>query len=178
MKIARTSPRKCRATPATLLAPASATNSSSCSICLGGIVDPGHQRREEHACRDPGAIELGHVEDLVCFSERGLVVRDKKQGLLLLPAEGQKSCQDLAGGTRVQAGARFISEDQWRAVRQGARNGNPLLLAAGELLRLMGEALGQAQSGEKVGGMPALQARRDGLREHHGEHHILERVEG
>src|SRR6266478_5741416 len=124
------------------------------------------------------AIELGHVDDLVRSAECSLVVRDKQQGLLLLPAEGQERCKDFAGRHRVQTGARLIGEDQRRAVGQGARNGNPLLLAARELRGPMGKTLGEAQSEEKIGSAPALQARRDGFREHHREHHILERVEG
>ena len=83
-------------------------------------------------------------------------MRDNQQGFLVLPADGQKHCQDLAGRLHIKAGTWFIGKDQWRAIGQRARDGNPLLLAARELLRLMAETLGEAQSGKEIGGALTL----------------------
>src|SRR5438034_941193 len=88
---------------------------ASVRIVIGG---------QRPSCRAPaglGTIELSHVEDPVGSAACGLVVRDEQQGFLVLAADRQKHCQDLAGRLRIEAGARFIGEDQWRAVGQGAR---------------------------------------------------------
>src|SRR5438876_4584145 len=89
----------------------------------------GGQRPSRGTLAGLGAIDPGHLKDLICHSERGLVVRDEEQGLFLLPADGQKGRHHLPGCPRIQAGARFIGEDQRRAVRQGAGDGDPMLLA-------------------------------------------------
>jgi hypothetical protein len=119
------------------------------------IVIGGHRP----SCGTPaslGAIELCHIEDPVCSFECGLVVRDNQQGFLVLPADGQKHQQDLAGRPCIKTGTWFIGEDQWRAIGQRPRDGNPLLLAARELLRLMAETLGKAQTAKEIDGALTL----------------------
>src|SRR5262249_23771816 len=107
------------------------------------------------SCRAPGglgAVEVGHVDYPVRCSECRLVVRDEHEGLLVFSAYGQQDFHNLPGRPGIEAGARFIGEDQRRVVGQGARNGHALLLAARELLRLVGEAFRETQSGEKIDG--------------------------
>src|SRR5260370_10267428 len=103
-----------------------------------------------------GAIELCHLEDPICAFECGRVVRDDQQRFLVLPADGQKHRQHRAGGPHIKAGTRFIGEDQWRVVGQRSRDGNPLLLAARELLRLMAETPREAQPAKEIGGALTL----------------------
>src|SRR5215472_13894747 len=123
------------------------------------------------------AIELGHVDDTGRLAEALRVMRDQQQGLSVVTADAQKYLQDLARRSCVEAGAGFIGQHQWRAVGERARNGNPLLLAAGELRGLVPQTLREAQSSEEIGGAPALQAPRHVAGEHHRQHHVLDRTE-
>jgi hypothetical protein len=54
----------------------------------------------------------------------------------------------LTAGQRVQGPGRLIGKYQHRIVDQGARNGHALLLAAGELRRVVMAAFGQPYLGE------------------------------
>src|SRR5215831_19512018 len=138
----------------------------------------GGERLSRSTLAGLGAIELGHVKDPIRRSERGFVVRDQEQGFPFLPTDGQKGRQNLPGGPEIQAGAGFIGEDQRRAVGQGTRNRNPLLLASREVLGFVSEALRKAQLRQQLGGALALQALWHGVREHHRKRHVLERAEG
>ena len=70
MKISRTSPRRCRQMPPIDTAPASAQSSRISSTWRGSSLMPGHQRGDQHAGGDPGAVELGHRLDALARVRR------------------------------------------------------------------------------------------------------------
>ena len=82
--------------------------------------------------------------DAVGLAQRGLVVGAISSVLPSCATDSQKYGQHLAGGSRVKAGAGFVGQDEGRIVRQSARDGDPLLLAAREVLRPMREPRGQS----------------------------------
>ena len=52
-----------------------------------------------------------------------------------------KEGEDLLGGDRVQISGRFIGEDEIRIVDEAASDGDTLLLATGQLRRLMAKSV-------------------------------------
>src|SRR5262245_43715399 len=125
-----------------------------------------------------GTIDVGHVENLIGRAQQGLIVRDEAQGLALLPADGEKGVQHLPCGVGIEAGTWLICQDQRRVIRQSARNRDPLLLTPRQVLGLVGKTHAQAQPRQELTRTLTLLALRDGVREQHGEHNVLERAEG
>src|SRR5215468_7338595 len=69
-----------------------------------------------------GPINLGQIHNPISRAEHGCIVRDHEQGLVFLPADGQKGGQHLLRGVGIEAGAWLIRQDHRRVIRQGARN--------------------------------------------------------
>ena len=93
-------------------------------------------------------------------------------------ADRQEGGEDDAGGARIEAGAGFVGQNERRIVRQRARDGDPLLLAAREVLRPVAKSLRQPEPGQQFGGALALPAPRHDVGERHRQHHVLDRAEG
>ncbi|MNF61755.1 hypothetical protein D3C84_434150 [compost metagenome] len=71
---------------------------------------------------------------------------------------------DLGAAAAVEGARGFVGEDDMAAVHQGAGDGYALLLAAGELVGSVLQALAQAQAGEQGGGaLAALLGRGAGI---------------
>ena len=60
-----------------------------------------------------------------------------------LPVQLLEDRHDLDAGARIQGSRRFVGQDQLRIVDQAARDGDALLLSAGELAGVMIGALRQ-----------------------------------
>ena len=65
---------------------------------------------------------------------------------LVLPEDRE----DLVAGPRVQLAGRLVRQDEARGLDQGPRDRHPLLLAAGELVRAVTQALGQAHPAQHI----------------------------
>ena len=80
---------------------------------------------------------------------------------------------DAAGGLRVQVSRGLVADEQRRAVHDGAGDGHALLLAAGELVGIAVELVGQAHEAQHLGhlGLDDVTALPDYLQ---GEGHVLE----
>ena len=73
------------------------------------------------------------------------VVGDHDHGLPELTDRGPQVPEDLPGGLAVQVARRLVGEDQRRLGHQGAGDGHPLLLPAGQLRRPVIQPVGQAE---------------------------------
>ena len=71
----------------------------------------------------------------------------------------EQQLDDRVAGRGVEVAGRFVGEEQRRIVGQRARNRDALLLAAGELRRVMVRAVGQAHLGEQAKSRAAAASR-------------------
>lgn len=80
----------------------------------------------------------------------------RRAGALL---QGRETIEQSGGRSRIEAGGRFVGQDDGRFGDEGARGGNPLLLAAGKSRRAM--MLAMRKTDPRQGGtrpLPALGA--------------------
>src|SRR5580692_8151705 len=68
------------------------------------------------------------------------VVRDQEEARALARVLGEEAIDDHLAGRRIEIAGRLIGEDQSRRGDKGAGDRDALLLAAGKLRRIMGEA--------------------------------------
>ena len=98
---------------------------------------------------DPAVLDL---EDVVIRADEAAVMGDDDQGatplLLLLAQEGK----DLVTPFVIEVARGLIGEEHGRVLDQGAGDRHALLLAAGELGRLVLEPVAQADLPEDVFG--------------------------
>ena len=62
---------------------------------------------------------------------------------------GPEQGHDRAAGARVELACRLVGEEQVRAIGERPRDGDPLLLAAGQLVRSVARAIGQTDDIEE-----------------------------
>ena len=104
-----------------------------------------------------------------------VLVGDHDDGAPFAVQFGQQR-HDLRPGFGIQVAGGFIRQDEHRIVDQGAGDGDPLRLPAGEFLRLMVDAVPQADRLQRGDGFLAL----FGLAEvqvavvEHGQHHVFD----
>src|SRR5690606_39558002 len=111
-------------------------------------------RRRRGACRAVEAL-VGHdhaVGDLDAASgvlgDLGIVGdHDHRVALLVEPAQ---QVQHLLAAAAVEGAGRLVGEDHLAAVHQGARDRDPLLLAARELARAVAEPVAEAELVEQT----------------------------
>ncbi len=70
------------------------------------------------------------------------------------PVEFAEEGHDVPAGARVQVAGRLVAEQDRRLVDQRPRDGDALLLAAGELVRPVVRAVGQADAAEQLERLP------------------------
>ena len=70
-----------------------------------------------------------------------VVVRHKDDGQAIVLVEFLEHCEDFLAGARIEVSGRFIGEQQWRMIHEGAGDGDALLLAAGKLRWLVVDPL-------------------------------------
>src|SRR5262249_15812488 len=111
--------------------------SVSASWFLTVAVDRAHDRWR-HIRR--GAVEsdaaLAEADDARGVGQRGLelvLAHDEREPLL--DVDGPEDVHDATGQRRVETRRRLVGQDDRGALRQGARDRDPLLLAARELVR-------------------------------------------
>ncbi len=109
--------------------------------------------------RRPGRVS-SEVTDAVLQAQDALaaarqleVVGHEDQGRAALAVEPEDELDHRVRGVAVQVAGRLVAEEDLRAVDEGAGQGDPLLLAARELDRIMVGARGQAHPLEE---RPAL----------------------
>ena len=73
------------------------------------------------------------------------VVRDHDDRLAELAVQPVEQAQDLLAGRAVEVAGRLVGDDQRRVGDDRARDRDALLLAAGELVRIVVHAVGQAR---------------------------------
>ena len=103
---------------------------------------PGRALLHHHAAvHEQDAV--GHVTGKV-----HLVGHDDHGGLAV--GKVPQNAQHLAGQLRVQRAGRLVEAEDVRVQGQGPGNGHPLLLAAGQLMRVVARPLRQAHLGQKL----------------------------
>ena len=103
---------------------------------------PGRALLHHHAAvHEQDAV--GHVTGKV-----HLVGHDDHGGLAV--GKVPQNAQHLAGQLRVQRAGRLVEAEDIRVQGQGAGNGHALLLAAGQLMRVVARPLRQAHLGQKL----------------------------
>mmetsp|Transcript_67299 Transcript_67299/g.186139 ORF Transcript_67299/g.186139 Transcript_67299/m.186139 type:complete len:242 (-) Transcript_67299:1016-1741(-) len=81
----------------------------------------------------------------------------------MLAVEGLQQGQHVLGGLAVQVTGGLVADQQHRVADDGPRDGHPLLLAAGQLGRLVRRTVGQAHQLQRDGrALPALAGRQLG----------------
>src|SRR5919201_6764846 len=80
------------------------------------------------------------------------LVRDEHDRDAALDVQPLEDAHHLDARPRIQIASRLVGEQQRRVVHQRARNRNALLLAAGELIRMMVHAVGETDGLEGRGG--------------------------
>src|SRR5687767_11192760 len=76
------------------------------------------------------------------------LVRDHDDGLAEL-VESLQDREDLRARVRVEVPGRLVGEDHRRVVQERARDGDALLLSAGELARAVLHAVGEAHLSQR-----------------------------
>jgi Cu(I)/Ag(I) efflux system membrane protein CusA/SilA len=130
---------------------------------------------------ETGAIMLqvlrANISDKQIYSREQLIQQVEKfacqVGLARGPDQGR---EDPARGLLVEIAGRLVGQQDVRAVRHGARDRDPLLLAAGKPRRPMALTRGDAEHLQQLarplgGGAAALAG------QHVGQHDVLERAE-
>ena len=92
--------------------------------------------QSDHAIGEPaGQLDLMEADD--CCNA-------------IFPANAMKICKHFLARCRIEAGDRFVGENDLRLLRHGPGNTDALLLAAGELIRAIKGAIEQADPFERL----------------------------
>ena len=81
-----------------------------------------------------------------------LVVGGDEGGAAFVADQAEEFGEDDVGGGLVEIAGGLVGEDQSGPVGERAGDGDALLLAAGELARAVGQALGEAERAEQAFG--------------------------
>ena len=81
-------------------------------------------------------LAVAHDDDAFAIGRDVEFVRDHDERDAAV-VEFLKQAHDLDAGARVEIAGRFVGQQQFGRVDQGAGNGNALLLSAGKLVRMM-----------------------------------------
>lgn len=92
------------------------------------------------------------MHDAVQALCKNLAVRDDDHSQAVRFMEGAKEAVDLIGCAAVQVPRRFVGKQKPGRHDESARNGNTLLLSAGEFSGLMGEAVAETDFSENRSG--------------------------
>lgn len=103
-----------------------------------------------------------------------LVVGNQDQGGTAFAVEFEEQIADPLAGGAVEVAGGFVGEQHVRLRREGTGNGDPLLLAAGELARIVAQALAEADSLKQFSGALASGG---AAFQFQGQHHVLQRIE-
>ena len=114
---------------------------------------PSPRERVEHGLRGrgdqlAGEPAVGEQHDAVGVGGGGRVVGDHDDRLAGLLHAGAQQAEHLRAGARVEVAGGLVGEDDVGPGQQGAGDRDPLLLAAGQLVRAVAEPLAQAEAGD------------------------------
>ena len=101
----------------------------------------------DHFAGDHAVLDEDHA---VCVGGGVCVVGDHEDGLCVVGCGGTQQAQHLGAGVGVEVTGRFVGEDHFGACKQGAHDGDALLLTAGELFGAVVEAGFQAEGLDQV----------------------------
>ncbi len=126
---------------------------------MGGVCRSQFQLR--HHLDDRGGIFVG-----VCQFADNLPIFEKDDSIRIRGGAGvvrdhddrgvegfagiAQEFEDFCAGFGVEVARRFVGEDDFRFVDEGAGDGDPLLLATGELIGFVVAAVGEADEGEQI----------------------------
>src|SRR5467141_3575055 len=94
-------------------------------------------------------LAISDVEDATSDARNPSVVGDNDYRLLEISVQPLEQIQDFLAGLRVELSCGLVRKEQGRIVRQGDCDGDPLLLAAAQLVRPMTRTLGEADEIEE-----------------------------
>ena len=100
---------------------------------------------------DPSAVEFDHA---VATIGQPVVVRDQHQRRAVRVVQLEQQVDDARAGHRVEVAGGLVGEQHFRTRRERARDGDALLLAAGQLARIVARPLREADPA------PTIPARR------------------
>jgi hypothetical protein len=80
-----------------------------------------------------GEAAVLHHADTLSPAGHGAVVRYQHHGQATFPPHGLKQANDLVSRVLVEVAGRFVGQQDLGLLDQGAGDGDPLLLAAGQL---------------------------------------------
>ena len=83
-------------------------------------------------------------------------MRDQHDGDPVFLVEAFEDVQDLHAGGRIEVAGRLVGQQQRWSIDQGAGNGDPLLLAAGQLVGMVIFATAEPDGGQRLLGPSAL----------------------
>src|SRR2546422_9238571 len=107
-------------------------------------LSPSSHAPPERLGRGSDDFAISDVERAMCDVRHPGVVRDDHYGLLEILVQSLEQIEDLLAGLRVELSRGLVRDEQGWVVRQGDRNGDPLLLAAAQLVRPMARTVGEA----------------------------------
>src|SRR6185312_10459811 len=126
------------------------SNSGSVSLCeLRKLALRLPRLRDQLIARNLAIAEI----DIACAERRDVgLVRHHHNGDSLLPVQALENGHDFDAGPRIERAGGLIRQYDLRIVDQRPRNGDALLLAAGELIRMVIRAVGQSYRGQSLQG--------------------------
>ena len=86
---------------------------------------------------------VGDAQDAVAAPGQRHVVGDQDQGRALGARQLEQEVHHLLAGGAVEIAGRLVGQQELGPADEGARHGNPLLLAARELRRIVAEAMAE-----------------------------------
>jgi hypothetical protein len=104
----------------------------------------------------------------------GGIVGDEDEGGTALAVQVEHEADDRVAGRGIEAARGFVREQQRRFRHEGTRQGDPLLLAAGQVLGVVAQAAAQAHAAEHRLG---LRARVRIVPQFQRQHHVFQRVQ-
>ncbi len=95
-------------------------------------------------------LPVGEEDDAIGVPGGDRVVRDHHDRLAQVGDRLAHELQDLGARLRVEVPGRLVGEDDLRPARERARDGDPLLLTAGELRRAVVEPVGEPDGADHL----------------------------
>ena len=119
---------------------------------------------------------ISQFDDTLSTGRELAVMGGDDQGNIALLAQGAKELENFLSRVRIKVAGGFIGQDKGGLIDQSSGDRDPLLLAAGEFIGAMMDALAQSDPLEQVTrGRLRLSNRRS--RHPGGKRHILERAQ-
>ena len=119
------------------------------------------------------------MDDAVAARGQGRVVRDQQEGRAALGMQREEQVDHVPAGLAIEIAGRLVGQEQRWLRREGAGDGDTLLLAAGKLRRIMLHSVFQTDrfksrggNGERIGAAGQLQRYGDILQRGHRRHEM------